>query len=418
MDFENLFKHVPEALVVVSPGYKVVTATNAYLKLTMRRLEDIVGKHFLLEAYPDPEFSYEDNPVKKSLDKALQTKQVDYLDIIRYGIQRSEEDGGGIYEGYWEASHTPVLDSQGNVQYLIQRTSDVTERELAKQAQQESEEKFKFMTDTVPELIYTSDADGKLTYVNKRWVGYTGLSVEDSLGAGWQKVVHPDDLELTLERLKWDQGNTRALQAEMRIKGKNGEYRWFLTRSLPMEDESGNLIMRVGSSTDIHESRQMVQELLSTNEEMARLSDQVQLAFQKAESERYTLERLFMESPAFFCLLKGPDHRFELVNQHYQAIFPNRELLHKTVAQALPEVVDQGFVAILDNVFQTGETFVAEETPIFLDRDNSGQLQENYLTFTYQPLYEGNTIIGILVFGYEVTENLKLRKRIQELESA
>src|SRR5690606_24004927 len=106
MDFFNLFNNVPENLVVVSPDFKILAATNAYLKLTNRNRDEITGKHFLLEAFPDSQVSYDNNPVRKSLEKALQTRQTDFMEIIRYGITQAD---GSIYEGFWEASHTPVL---------------------------------------------------------------------------------------------------------------------------------------------------------------------------------------------------------------------------------------------------------------------------------------------------------------------
>jgi PAS domain-containing protein len=168
MDFEKLFSKMPETLVVVSAAnnYQILAATDTYLEVTMRRREDIMGRPFLLEAFPDKDIPYEENPVKKSLDRALQSKKVDYLPVIRYDLMQPDAAGGNYEIRYWEASHTPVLDASGQVEYIIQHTSDVTARELARQAHQESEAKFKFMTDAIPELIYTADASGQLTYVN------------------------------------------------------------------------------------------------------------------------------------------------------------------------------------------------------------------------------------------------------------
>jgi PAS domain S-box-containing protein len=381
----------------------------------MRQREDIVGRPFLLEAFPDKEIPYELNPVKLSLDKALQTQKVDYLEVIRYDLALPQAAGGGYETRYWEASHTPVLDESGKVEYLIQHTSDVTARELAKQAHKESEEKFKFMTDAVPELIYTADSDGQITYVNQRWLNYAGLAEAEMLGARWQQLIHAEDLDLLLRRQQEALANGTGFQAEVRIRDKEGNYRWHLMRSLPMKDESGQVSLRVGSNTDIHETKRLVEELLATNEQMSALADQVQEAYRKADAERKTLERLIMESPAFFCILKGPEHRYDLVNQNYQRLFPNRAMVGRTVAEAVPEVIEQGFIQILDKVYRTGETFVAERGLIHLDQFNTGELTAVYLTFTYQPLYEADKIIGILVFGYEVTEEVKYRQKLKKL---
>lgn len=420
MDYNKLLKNIPEAIVVLSPEYEILEASDRYLEVTMRTREQIIGLHFLLEAYPDKEHSYEDNPVRKVLDKASRTKKTEYLDVIRYDLARPEEEGGGYDVRYWEAAHTPVLDDEGNLEYLIQRTSDVTDREVAKLALSASEEKFSFMAEAMPQLIFTAEVAGKPIYFNQRWTKQTGVPVKELLDLNWKQVVHPDDLPAT--EAKWQEAfsNGTEMQLEYRLKEKDGSYRWHLCRILPMTDESGKIIIWVGSSTDIDDTRQMVQELVAANEQMSLLADQVQIAYNKAENERKTLERLIMQAPAMFCVLKGPEHRFELVNRQYQQqLFPNRELVNRTVAEALPEVIEQGFVQLLDDVYTSGKEFVAEEVLIKLDRHDTGQLEDVYVTFIYQPLYdEEDQTSGILVFAFEVTQQVLYKKKLQELGQA
>lgn len=419
MDLDKLFRSIPEAIVVVSPEYRILAATDMYLKITMRTREQILGKHFLLEAFPDKELSYEENPVRASLDKALHSKQVDYLDVIRYDLPKPEAEGGSYDVRYWEASHTPVLDDAGNVEYLIQKTTDVTEREVAKLALSESEEKFRFMAEAMPQLIFTTDATGELTYLNKRWERYTNIPIEELLKEGWEEVVHPDDLPNVTA--KWEHAfqNGTDMQVELRKRDKDGVYRWHLCRTLPMEDEEGKILMWVGSSTDIHDTRKLVQELLEANEQMSALSDQVQQAYEKAESERKMLETLFIQAPAIFCILKGPEHRFELINEKYRQLYPNKEdMLHKPLAEAVPEVVEQGFIQLLDEVYNTGKAYIAEEVPILLDKNSNGTLEETYFTFSYHPIFESDKVTGILAFGYEVTDQVIFKKKLKELGKA
>ncbi|MFC6997120.1 PAS domain-containing protein [Rufibacter roseus] len=416
MEFFDYFDNVPENIVIVSPEFKILAATKRYLATTMRTREEIIGKIFLKEVYQDPQFSFEENPVILSIKKAIESKQVDYLDVLRYDLEKPAAEGGGYDTRYWEASHTPVLDDAGNVKYVIQNTQDVTERELARKARRASEEKFKFLTDAVPQLIHTAEANGACTYVNRRWLDYTGLTLNEFLDNGWHKVVHPDDIHSVVERQKEAIYEHEEFQAELRFKNKDGNYRWHLVRSMPMKDENGQVVMRVGSAYDIHGTKQMVQELLESNEQMSALSDQVQQAYQRAEEQRLTLERLIMQAPAIFAILKGPEHTFDLVNPHYQRLFPNRKLLGKTVAEAVPEVVEQGFIQILDNVFNTRVPFVANEIGIKLDWQNNGQVTEAFFTTTYQPLVENKQVTGIIAFGYEVTDKVKLRQELEQLK--
>jgi PAS domain S-box-containing protein len=417
MEFFDYFINVPENIVIVSPDFKILAATDTYLRTTMKTREEILGKVFLKEVYQNTDTSFEDNPVTISIQKALQTKKVDLLDVLRYDLERAEADGGGFETRYWEASHTPVLDQAGNVRFVIQNTHDVTERELAKKAMKASEGKFKFLTDAVPQLIHTNDPDGTCTYVNQQWVNYTGLRAEELLGMQWLDTIHPEDLPQLVSRRQQAIAAHSEFQIEVRIKNKDGQYRWHLLKSIPMRDENKEVVMRVGSVTDIHNTKIMVQEMLESNEQLSMLSDQLQEAFQKAEDQRSTMEHLIMQAPALFATLKGPSHVFELVNTHYQNLFPARTLQGKSVREALPEVVEQGFIQLLDNVYTTGTPFVAEEIAVALDKENTGNLVDTYFNIIYQPLYENGKVGGIIVFGYEVTDKVKLRQELESLKA-
>jgi len=418
MDLHELFIKIPEALVAIAPDYTVLEATDKYLALVLRTREQLIGKN-LLEVFPesrDNDDSKNELIVRQSIDKTFREKQVHYFEVLRYDIARPEREGGSYETRYWEASHTPVLNEAGQVKYIIRRTENVTARELAKRAQLETENKFKLMTDAVPQLIHTADTHGNITYVNQRWIAYTGLTTEELLGKGWSQTYHPDDLAAVQKKMQEALPKNQEFQAEVRIRNKEGNYRWHVTKSLPLVNLEGDVSLRVGSNTDIHDTKLMVQELLASNEQMSYLSDQIQLALQKAETERTTLERLIMQAPAFFCILKGPEHRYELVNPEYQKLFPERELLRKTVAEAIPEVIEQGFVKILDNVYSTGQDFVAREVPVKVGRSNAQDLEQIYINFTYQATYdESGNINGILVFGYEVTEQVKYGQKLKEL---
>jgi PAS domain S-box-containing protein len=415
MDLYKFLVHLPDTVVLLSPELKVLEATDAYLKATMRTREQLIGKDILKE-FPDnpnePE-SKNERLVRQSLERVLQTKQTDRLDVLRYDIIKPDSS----YDvRFWEAVHTPVLDEEGNVSFIIQKTSDVTERELQRHALALQENKFRFMADAMPQLIFTTNSKGELNYMNKRWETYTGTAVEKLLQTNWHHFIHPDDIaEISV---KWQEAFSmgREMQIELRKLDKHGMYRWHLCKCLPMRDGQGNIIMWIGSSTDIHESRQLVLELLASNEQMAVLTDQVQEAYQKAEAERRILERLIQKAPFFCCTLKGADHRYNVVNDNYRKLIPGKDFVGKTVVEVLPEVVEQGLIDLLDKVYRTGEEFVAEGLSLKLDRNGTGQLEEVYVTFIFQAIRnaEGESV-GILVFGYDVTEQVLFEKKVKAL---
>ncbi len=104
----------------------------------------------------------------------------------------------------------------------------------------------------------------------------------------------------------------------------------------------------------------------------------------EAEQQQQRLYSLFTEAPAPIVILDGPELVYQLVNPAYQQIFPGRHLLGKPLLEALPEVAGTPIATVLQDVYQTGETYVAQNLPLQLARQEGGPLEEIYWTFTYQ----------------------------------
>ena len=142
-----------------------------------------------------------------------------------------------------------------------------------------------------------------------------------------------------------------------------------------------------------------------------------QALFKKTENERQILHDFFMQAPAAHCILRGPNHIFELANAGYMSFIGDRDLIGKPVREALPELQGQGFFELLDQVFTSQQAFVGKEVSVIINHPQNGQNQI-YVNFIYQPILnsQGETD-GILVFAYEVTEQLLARQRIEESEA-
>jgi len=126
------------------------------------------------------------------------------------------------------------------------------------------------------------------------------------------------------------------------------------------------------------------------------------------------LAEAFRSAPSFLCLLRGPDHVFELVNEQFHQVTGRRDCLGKSVAEAMPEMAEQGFVALLDGVYRTGVPFVGAEICVHLHRTPGGPAEERYTDFVYAPLRgPGGAVTGILAQGIDVTE-----RRAAKLEVA
>ncbi|MBB4603095.1 PAS domain S-box-containing protein [Hymenobacter luteus] len=137
----------------------------------------------------------------------------------------------------------------------------------------------------------------------------------------------------------------------------------------------------------------------------------------EAETQRNQLHSLFMQAPAMITIFEGPDHVFRLVNPLYQELVGTRLLLGKPIREAMPELAGQPIFDLLDEVYRTGETFRATEMQVQLDHDNSGRLGERYYNFIYQATRsQAGEVNGILVFAYDVTEQVLARQRVEHSE--
>jgi signal transduction histidine kinase len=143
---------------------------------------------------------------------------------------------------------------------------------------------------------------------------------------------------------------------------------------------------------------------------------EVVLAKQQMKLEADRLADLFQQAPAFFAVLRGPNHVFEMTNPPYQQLIA-REVIGKTVLDAAPETEAQGFIALLDRVYETGEPFVGRGTPIELARTGTDALELRYLDFVYQPIRDnGGHVSGIFVLGIDVTENKRTEQVLLQSE--
>ena len=142
------------------------------------------------------------------------------------------------------------------------------------------------------------------------------------------------------------------------------------------------------------------------------ITDKVRVE-RELDAERKALKRMFDQAPGFIAVASGPQHRFTMANEAYRALIAGRDVVGKTVAEALPEVVEQGFVTLLDHVYASGEAHVGHRAPVNLQR-GPGALTERYLDFICQPIVaDSGETTGIFIQGHDVTEQHKTEEAIR-----
>ncbi|UKP00485.1 hybrid sensor histidine kinase/response regulator [Nostoc sp. UHCC 0870] len=138
---------------------------------------------------------------------------------------------------------------------------EITERQRILEILKQSEERYRYLAEAIPQLVWTSDANGETDYFNQNWCEYTGLTLEQSKGSGWLVALHPEDVnrayEVWLDAVKI--GN--LYENEYRFKrASDGSYRWQLARGLPLKNQQGHIVKWFGTCTDIHEQKQILEE--------------------------------------------------------------------------------------------------------------------------------------------------------------
>jgi PAS domain S-box-containing protein len=146
------------------------------------------------------------------------------------------------------------------VQRALREARERAERTVAAEAARRSEKELLDVIEAIPTMAFTALADGSSVWVNRRWVEYSGLSVEDTSESGWQATLHPDDLDGHMTKWQHSLDSAELFENEARHRSANGEYRWFLVRAVPLRDEQGKIRKWYGTLTDIEDRKRAEQE--------------------------------------------------------------------------------------------------------------------------------------------------------------
>jgi PAS domain S-box-containing protein len=159
----------------------------------------------------------------------------------------------------------PFLDACANIieAYRSQQEKDQLTRVLS-----ESETRFRSLADTAPVAIFMAGEDAQVTYWNKYWLNYTGQTFEESLCTSWADAVHPDDYERTLQTFTDSYQNRTVYELENRLKGKDGQYRWFFSKGCPRYLPNEEFAGFIGTILDITERKRQEEEIRQLNDEL------------------------------------------------------------------------------------------------------------------------------------------------------
>ena len=169
------------------------------------------------------------------------------------------------------------------------------------------ERRFREAIETMPALAFVALPDGQLTFVNERWIEYTGLTREQALRSGWQVVIHPEDLNRALKAWQDTPDSSNSLEYEARLRrGTDGDCRWFLTRAVPVRDKRGAIVKWYGVINDI-EDRKRAEQLQADLAHISRVNTMSELTASLAHEIKQPIGAAVTNAEACLRLLNGDD---------------------------------------------------------------------------------------------------------------
>ncbi|WP_207535665.1 PAS domain-containing sensor histidine kinase [Desertivirga arenae] len=280
-----------------------------------------------------------------------------------------------------------------------------------------SSETYQFLEAAPPCLILEANSPVyTILFANQEYYKATGTSESDLIGTPLFKAFpkNPNDTEndpvealrKSLEECLCSKRKSHlpTQRYDIPIRGTNNfELKYWEASNTPILDSKGEVKYINHTVVDITGAFD--------------LAKKERISFEVAEMKRISLYRLLMEAPAIICVYQGPDFIFDFVNPGFQQLFPERELLGKTFAEALPELVDQGFMEVMRGVYQTGQSFEGKELPVSLPEPDTMSFTQHYFDLVIQARYaDSGKIDGIRFYAHHVTDRVKSRRLVEKSE--
>ncbi len=167
---------------------------------------------------------------------------------------------GKLEPAWMNLNYSPVLDESGTPLAVLAVVIETTARVKAAMELAESEQRFRTLADTMPQMVWSTLPDGYHDYYNARWYEFTGVPDGSTDGEGWNDMFHADDRERARNVWQRSLATGEPYRIEYRLRHHSGEYRWVLGRALPIRDSRGRIVRWFGTCTDIHDSRLIAEE--------------------------------------------------------------------------------------------------------------------------------------------------------------
>lgn len=254
------------------------------------------------------------------------------------------------------------------------------------------------------DAIISKNMDGIITSWNSGAERMFGYTAEEAIGQSITMLIPDERLDEETQIINQVEAGKKIEQFETVRMRKDGALLHVSLTISPVRDSTGHIIGASKIARDITDRIQAEQ----VREQLLR----------EVETERERLIDIFQHAPSIMCILRGADHVFERANNMYKQIVGNRKLVGKPVREAIPEAEEQGFTELLDQVYQTGETFVGIDMKVELQRHpgDKSTTEVHYVDFVYQPIRNAaGDVTGVFFQGVDLTERRLAEEKLQAM---
>src|SRR6516162_7334114 len=257
-----------DSLLGLLPGsaYRALADEHWSALFVSKGIEDLTG-------YPPDEFtsrrlSYNDIMLSEDRSATREAVLTALRERAMYNVEHRIRHKDGSIRWIWSRGHG-VFAPDGSLRFIEGWQLDVTHQKQAEERLRESEQRWRGLTEALPQLVWSATPDGACDYFSTQWTEHTGVPEPDLLGWRWLATLHPDDRAPTRQLWTDSVAGRGPYDVEYRVRRSDGVYRWFKTRGSPIRDSEGNIVKWFGTCTDITDLRQ-IEEALRESEERFR----------------------------------------------------------------------------------------------------------------------------------------------------
>jgi PAS domain S-box-containing protein len=226
------------------------------------------------------------------------------------GIEvNGQRPDGSNAKHVWITSWRPLKARDGSILGINISAEEITERKRTEAALAANETKFHELADNMSQLAWTADALGRIYWYNKRWHDYTGTPLENLQDWNWQELHHPEHVDRVVDRIRQNFKTGTPWEDTFPLRGRDGTYRWFLSRALPIRNEAGDLVRWFGTHTDVTKR-------IEAENALRRLNETLEQRVEKDAQERARLWNVSQD----LLVVTDMDGRFVSVNPAWNAI--------------------------------------------------------------------------------------------------